>query len=100
MGNLQSEATWGPLQEPLLQQSSSHTTPTRLGWKVKINNQQTVILKNVSILFDQLRKKEIPTLKVTMLTIFNVFKRYLIPWNALLGWVNPSQMCGPVRLQI
>ena len=76
MGNLQSESTWGPLQEPLLPQLSSQTTrPTRLRWKVKINNQQTtVILKNVSTLFDKLRTKEILTLKVTMLTIFYVFK--------------------------
>ena len=80
MGNLQSESTWGPLQEPLLPQLSSQTTrPTRLRWKVKINNQQTtVILKNVSTLFDKLRMKEIPTHKVTMLTIFYVFKINLL----------------------
>ena len=76
MGNLQSETTWRPLQEPLLQQLSSQTTPTRLRWKVKINNQQTGILKNVSILFDRLKTKEIPTLKMTMLAIFYVFKIY------------------------
>ena len=75
MGNLQSESTCRPLQDPLLQQLSSQTTPTRLRWKVKINNQQqTVILINVSTSFDKLRAKEIPTLQVTMLVIFYVFK--------------------------